>query len=454
MHNCTRADDLPIRLIAVGDELLEGRQQDTNSRDVQGALGRRGLAASGVQVVPDRLEAIGAALRATDAPGLVLVYGGLGSTDDDLTREAVAAWAGVALTTDRALQSRLEERWRARGLSDVSGALRQAQKPAGMTALPNPVGSAPGLVGYLAGRTVVLLPGVPSELRALLPAVLDWLEAIGVLPRRRGSLLLRTAQIPELALQRKCEPVRQAYPELLWSWWQTPWGVDVRLALPPGCTETESASAAERPAATRERSAAAGDRLAVAGDELAAVLGPLVYTRETKDLNLIVQELMLERAATLSVAESCTAGLLAARLTDHDGSSGYFRGGVVAYADAVKQKQLGVPASLLEAAGAVSKPVAEAMASGCRDRLGTDFAVAITGISGPGGGTEEKPVGTTWIAVATPAAVFCDCFRFPGTRRRNRRLTVAIALDILRRILQGGDETTPWLPDDSWRRRP
>jgi nicotinamide-nucleotide amidase len=150
------------------------------------------------------------------------------------------------------------------------------------------------------------------------------------------------------------------------------------------------------------------------------------------------------------VAESCTAGALGAALTEPAGASAHFLGGVISYADAAKQRLLGVPAELIAARGAVSEPVARAMASGARERLGSDFALAITGIAGPGGGTEDKPVGTTWIALATPAAVFARRFRLPATRRQNRRLAVNVALDSLRRVLAGSDDRPPWRPDDAW----
>ncbi len=428
----TSGNDLPVWLIAVGDELLEGRQADTNSRDVQRALGLHKVAVRGVRVVPDHTAEIADALCSTGAGGLVFVFGGLGSTADDLTRDAVAAWADVELVSDPELLSRLEKRWRAMGISDCSGAVRQSQKPAGMISLKNPVGSAPALIGRLQDRMLVLLPGVPPELQALLPVVLEYLETVDCLPRRCPSLLLRTAQIGELALERVCRPVQQTYPELVWSWWLSAWGVDVRVGLPDGQSEAD---------------------LTDAGSQLEHDLGRLVYAREAVDLPEVIQSHLLKRGLTVSVAESCTAGMLGASLTSTDGSSGFFRGGFLAYANEVKHKQLGVPAELLEAYGAVSQEVAEAMASGCRDRLDTDFSLAITGISGPGGGTIDKPVGTTWIAATTPSTVYSVCYRFPGDRATNRRLTVAAALDTLRRLAEEPSLVPPWLPSDSWRKQ-
>ena len=420
---------MPVWLIAVGDELLEGRTADTNSRLVQRALGIHAVSVRGIQVVHDTVEDIVAALNRTGA-GLVVVYGGLGSTPDDITREGVAAWGGVPLETDPELLRRLADRWRKRGVHDLSGAQRQAEVPAGLTPLANHVGSAPALVGCLAGRTLVVLPGVPAELAGLLPEVVAWLERKDVLPSARPTLLFRTAQRAELALVETCAPVREALPGLQWAWWLVPWGVDLRVALPAEGVDSQ--------------------QLARAESELVDRLASITYARRPIELSEVIQEAMLARGATLAVAESCTAGLLAARLTDPPGASGYFRGGILAYADVVKQRQLGVPAALLAKSGAVSEAVAVAMADRCRRQFGTDYGLAVTGIAGPGGGSAEKPVGTTWIALATPTANYARCYRFPATRTQNRRLTVAAALDTLRRALVWGDDRPPWLPDDSW----
>ena len=419
-----------VRIIAVGDELLEGRTADTNSRRIQQALGGHAVQVSLIQVVPDRAEDIARALERTGPGDLVFLSGGLGSTPDDLTRDAVASWAKVELEEDPQLLQLLTERWKKRSLRTPSGAARQSQVPRGMFPLTNPVGSAPGLVGRLRDRTLVLLPGVPQELQGLLPQAVAWLKENGVLPARRQTLLWRTAQVAELALVSRCEGIRAKYPQLAWSWWLTDWGVDVRLA-----------------AGGQDNDAPA---LAQAAAELDAVLGPLVFSRRMETLAEAVLRLLVERSATVSVAESCTAGLIGGSLTTPPGSSACFQGGILAYADRVKTEQLGVPADLLEDKGAVSQETVLYMAAGCRQRIGTDYALAVSGISGPGGGTPDKPVGTTWVAVATPRAVFAHKYRFPADRERNRLLTVAAALDSLRRVLENNDDRPPWLPDDSW----
>lgn len=420
-----------MRIIAVGDELLEGRTSDTNSGRIQRALGGHAVQTAGIQVVPDTEQAICQALDRTDPGDLVFLSGGLGSTPDDLTRDLVARWAGVPLLEDPEVRRRLEERWLRRGVKVRPGVARQCQVPQGMQALENPVGSAPGLVGRLAGRTLVLLPGVPPELEGLLPLVVDWLETHELLPAARPTLLWRTAQIAELTLVKILQPVQDRYPGLIWSWWLTDWGVDVRLA-----------------AATQ--AGPSDPNLDQAGKMVDEILGHLVYSRKMATLPETIQEMMINRHSTLAVAESCTAGLLGARFTDAAGSSGFFRGGILAYADEIKHQLLDVPMEDLRAHGAVSEQVVRAMAAGCRRKLGVDYALAVSGISGPAGGTESKPVGTTWVGLATPEGVYAGVYRFPGDRPRNRLLTTAAAADTLRRVLQFGAGEPPWYTTDTW----
>ena len=419
-----------VKIIAIGDELLEGRTADTNSQRIQRAIGGHGVQVALIQVVADSPADIVQSLDRTGPGDLVFVSGGLGSTPDDLTRDVVADWGGVPLAEDPAVRTQLEQRWKKRGLKTSSGVDRQSQVPQGMTPVTNPVGSAPALVGRLRDRMLVLLPGVPQELQGLLEPVVRMLDDQGVLPEPGPVLLWRTAQAAELALVKTCADIRARYSSLDWSWWLTDWGVDIRLALRSSAGEASDLAAVEK--------------------EVDAVLGRLVYSRRMESLPEVVQRLMLERHRTLSVAESCTAGLIGGRLTDAPGSSGFFRGGILAYADEVKMEQLGIPSSVLREKGAVSRETVEAMATGCRGRIGTDYALAVSGISGPGGGTPDKPVGTTWVAVATPVAVFSRKYRFPADRQRNRLLTVAAAVDSLRRVLESGDDRSPWRVDESW----
>lgn len=417
-----------LKIIAVGDELLEGRTADTNSGRIERALGGHALRCGLIQVVPDDEAAIAGALDRTAPGDLVFMTGGLGSTPDDVTRDAVAAWAGVPLDQDPGVRAQLEERWRRRGVATSPGLERQCQVPRGLAAVANPVGSAPGLVGRLRERMFVLLPGVPPELVGLLPAVVARLELEGALPASRATLVRRTAQYPELMLVRRCAAAREAFPRLGWSWWLSDWGVDVRVSAGPGDE----------------------GRLDEVGRMLDAELGRLVYARDGADLPATVIALATAGGRSLAVAESCTGGLVGGALTGVAGASACFRGGIIAYADQAKRDLLGVPSGVLETDGAVSEASVRAMAAGCRERLGADLAVSVSGISGPGGGSEAKPVGTTWIGLASPRGTFAQRLRFPGDRASNRQLTVAAALDALRRALDDGDAESPWRHGDTW----
>jgi nicotinamide-nucleotide amidase len=405
----------PVRIVAIGDELLEGRTSDTNSTRIERALGPHAASVADIVVVHDQLDAIAGALDRSGEGDLVFVCGGLGCTQDDLTREAIAAWAGVPLQHREDIAAQIARRYEERGIPRHVDGDKQALAPAGLAAVANPVGIAPGLVGELHGRVLAVLPGVPAELDALLPGCLDQLASLGALPPRREVRLWRTAQMAELAVARQTEPVRARFPALAWSWWLVDWGVDVRIA------------------ADREQEAI----LSAAAHELDRILGDTVYAHDLVSLPRVIQDLMQARGETLAVAESCTGGLLGAAITSEDGSSTYYRGGVLSYANEVKANLLGVDPAEIDRSGAVSRPVVEAMARGARDSVGADWALAVTGIAGPGGGTPEKPVGTTWIAVAGPTGAWSGRYRFTGDRQRNRRLAVAAALDALRRTLVG-----------------
>jgi len=400
-------------LVAVGDELLNGRTVDTNSGFIQRRLVACGVQVDAVQVVPDRVDRIDAALAATPAGALVILTGGLGPTRDDLTAVAVAAWAGVTMTETRSVADHLRALCAANDFPYRENMIKQGMLPDGFEALINPMGTAPAMVGEARGRTLVLLPGVPQEIRALWPLVADRLEQQGLLGASLPSVLLRTARFSEPGLARATESLRVEYPGLDWSWWLTRWGVDVQAVVSDGADALPAGLA----------------------DRLAADLGDRVYARDFRGLNEVVQADLIGAGRTVAVAESCTGGLLGAALTEMAGSSACFVGGALTYSNEIKVAALGVSPATLATHGAVSLDTAREMAVGCRDRFGSDYALSITGIAGPDGGTPDKPVGTVCLGLAAVDGVFTGRYRLGPHRYRNRELSVAFALDALRRYV-------------------
>ncbi|MGA2383865.1 MAG: competence/damage-inducible protein A [Gemmatimonadales bacterium] len=431
---------MDCELLTVGTELLLGYTVDTNAAQAGRLLADAGVRVTRRATVGDDAEAVrDAAAAALERTGTVIVTGGLGPTADDLTREAVAALFGRRLIRDPAILQALEARFAklGRGPMPESNA-RQADVPEGATVLPNRWGTAPGL--WLEGegaRLAVLLPGVPVEMRGLLEA-----EVIPRLIERRThgrtdaqthgaadagagpeiirSRTLRTTGISESALaDRVGDPARLVGPNVTVAWLPSPEGTDLRL------------TAWGLPAA------AADAALARAVAAVRPLAGAHCYGEGDADLAALMLTELERRQCRLAVAESCTGGLIGERLTAVPGSSRVFVGGVVAYANEVKLDLLGVSADALAAHGAVSEPVAREMASGIARTLGTEAAVAVTGIAGPDGGTEEKPVGTVWIAALWQGKVRAFHYVFPGERDVVRRRAAQAALDALRCVLAG-----------------
>ncbi|MSR36834.1 MAG: CinA family nicotinamide mononucleotide deamidase-related protein [Gemmatimonadetes bacterium] len=407
-------------VVTVGDELLLGDTVDSNAARIGRALAELGAPVTRRETVGDEAQAIQAAVGRALADGdLVIVTGGLGPTPDDLTREAVARLLGRPLRLDPDVEAALRARYRAAGYRDFPETnLRQAMVPAGGRVLPNERGTAPGLALEREGRWVVLLQGVPRELEGMLAGpVADLVREVFV-GRLRPPVhrRLRTTGIAESKLAERVEellppergPVRLAYlPSLR--------GVDLRFTV-AGDVEHEEASGWL-------------DRMEGALSGLSGHLFPGADLVEAVALEL-------ERSGrTLAVAESCTGGLIAMRLTDRSGSSRWFLGGVVAYADRAKVEQLGVPAETIAQAGAVSEEVARALAEGARRAFGADTGIGITGIAGPTGGTPEKPVGTVWYAVAVGERVDAEHRRFMGDREAVRERSAQAALNLLYRTL-------------------
>ncbi len=418
-----------IELITIGDELLLGFTIDTNA-----AYLARELADVGVQLVRratvgDTAEDIASAVGdALDRTGAVITTGGLGPTSDDLTKPAIAALFGRSMHFDESMYARIEQRWRDRGLPGTPPATnrQQALIPDGAAVLVNNQGTAPGIwLEDAKGRWVAMLPGVPREMRAMLKDTL--------LPRLRDrgidattvvrSRTLRTTGIAESAAAERLGDLASGTGGMPLAYLPGEEGVDLRLTA-------------------RDVSPRDADQILAAGiAQLRERIGRFVYGEDGADLAAVVLDACRTRGLHLAVAESCTGGLLGARLTAIPGSSEVFLGGVLAYDNAVKQELLGVPEAELVATGAVSEPVALSMARGVRAQLRADIGVSITGIAGPDGGSPEKPVGTVWIGLSVPgpasdvALVAARRFAFVGARNEIRRRAAQAALDMVRRAL-------------------
>lgn len=405
-----------VRLLLVGDELLEGRGDERNRRPLAGAVSARGGRVEGIRFAPDDetplAEEVGAALEA----GLgVVLSGGLGPTRDDRTREAVAAALGVDLEVHEGWARALEASER----SDRPA--RQARVPAGARLLENPHGTAAAFAGRSGEGWYLALPGVPEELRSLLDgpagAFLD--EVLpGEAPARRR---IGVAGVAESTVAERLEGMEEALAGLRVASYPRRGVVDLRLTAGSPPDDGPEAPSDER-------------RLDQAVAAVREAFGPDVYEVGDRRLVEVVEDALRADGTTLAVAESCTGGWLGAELTSVPGSSDVFWGGAVAYADRAKTALLGIDPEVLEEHGAVSEPTARAMAEGIRRRAGTAWSIAVTGIAGPGGGSPGRPVGTVWIALDGPGPA-ARRYQFPGDREEVRERSVHAALDLLRRRL-------------------
>lgn len=415
---------MKLEVVTVGTELVLGLTLDTNAAELGRALSAAGAEIVRHVSVPDRPELIRAAVAdALARTGFVITTGGLGPTRDDMTKREVAALFGKPLELDQTVLRSLEERFRRLGRPMPAVNRTQAEVPAGATVLPNPRGTAPGLwLEDTQGRVVVLLPGVPSEMRGLLaeevlPRIVARLHGRGEDRRVVRSRTIRTTGVPESALAERVGPIEEDIAPLTLAYLPSTEGVDLRV----------TAWALREDEADRLLTAAAARLRERAGEH--------GYGEDATDLAASVLERLRARGARLAVAESCTGGLLAGRVTAVPGASDVFVGGVVAYDDRVKSDLLGVPPALIEAHGAVSEEVVRAMAQGAQQRFAADAALAVTGIAGPGGGTPEKPVGTVWLAARLGAEERVLKRVFPGDRGEVRARSAQAALDLLRRLL-------------------
>lgn len=420
-------------ILTIGNEILLGETLDTNMAAVARGLVAAGAEVAGHVTAGDRVDEIAAAVSdAVARADVVIVTGGLGPTPDDVTREGVALALSLALRVDEGIAAQIRERFRRFGRTMPENNVRQAEVPDGAVVLPNPLGIAPGL-RLESGRAVVyVLPGVPSEMAAILEG--------SVLPEicARGDSdppvihLIRTAGVPESEIAERLAALGEI-PGLSLAFLPDPsYGVDLRFVFrgtdPPAREGALVLARRVLGAAIYAEGPAPSGAGGAAGSAPAA----------PQSLEGAVGAALRGRRATLALAESCTGGLLAKRVTDVAGSSDYFLGGFVAYSNASKTRELGVTSDMLAAHGAVSEPVARAMAAGARERLGATYGLAVTGIAGPGGGTPEKPVGLVWMGLAAPEGVQARRLQLPGDRRWVRERTAQLALDWLRREVEKG----------------
>lgn len=403
-------------IIAVGSELLTPYRSDTNSLYLTDKLNTLGIEVHFKTVVGDDRARLGEAFRvALGRSDLIILTGGLGPTEDDINREVVAEVLVRPLREIEEIREHIENRFARIGRTMSENNVRQAMVPEGAMWLENKNGTAPGIWIEHEGTIVVLLPGPPAELEAMFEsACLPRLA-----PRAGGqhlrSRVFKTVGLPESEVDQRIAPLYKQYQNPSTTILATPGAVEIHLRA--------SAASDEE----------AESMLAELGDKIELALGEHVFSTHGESMEEIVGMYLVMKHKTVAVAESCTGGLLSERLTRIPGSSNFFLGGVVCYSNDLKMKLCGVPEILLAENGAVSKPVAQALAEGIRRRSGADIGLGITGIAGPTGGSPEKPVGLVFISLADERGTQIREFRFPGNREKIRHWASQAALEMIRR---------------------
>jgi len=406
-------------IIAIGDELLIGKVVNTNAAYIARKLNLSGIQVIEATVVGDSRDDILRALqRAHQQSEVIILTGGLGPTSDDITKPALCEYFGSKLKFNPEILEQIKVflEKRAGVLNDLNRS--QAWVPDNCTILPNPIGTAPGMFFEKEERYYFALPGVPFEMEKILdeqviPKITEKYRIEHIYHRT-----ILTTGLAEAKLAETIDDWEKSLPnEVKLAYLPSPGMVKIRLSVYHHSRGQEMIVAAEQ--------------------RLHAIISEYIFGYDDDTLESVVGKMLLERKATVSTAESCTGGNLALSIVSVPGASTYFKGGVIAYANEVKINELGVVPSILELYGAVSQQTAEAMAQGCMKKFNTQYAVAVTGIAGPDGGTPEKPVGTVWIAIATPSTVVCRNFLFGDNRMRNIQRTTMAALDMLRKTMLG-----------------
>jgi nicotinamide-nucleotide amidase len=412
---------VPVKsaILTVGSEITTGRIADTNAQWVAGRLLELGIPVRLMVSVDDVEADIVEGLRVAMSWGeLVWITGGMGPTEDDLTVGTVARALGLPLVEDPGTAGRVREWYSRRNTPPPEGSLRQAMVPAGARVYDNPVGSAPGLMVEAKGSVLVMLPGVPAEMKALADGfMLPTLRDRGVPTETR---IFRMAGVPESVVDARVRDL----------WRGLKAGETMALQIENGEVFLRAAVSSPEPGQ-------AADRMARLEGEIRERLGHDFYGVGEAGLEEAVVGRLREMKATVATAESVTGGMIASRLASVPGASGAFLGGIVAYGEGAKSRLLGVPAGVLGEKGVVSAETALAMAAAVRKSSGADWAVATTGYAGPAGGTERDPVGTVYIAVEGPGGSSVEKRWFRGARNTVRTYSATLALDMLRRALGG-----------------
>ncbi len=414
---------MQAEIITIGDELLIGQTVDTNSAWMGDRLHRVGVEVHQIRSIRDRPESIVSALDSIHPnTKLVFITGGLGPTRDDKTKATLAAYFGTSLEFKPDVFEHIEALFRSFGRDLSRLNLDQAVLPINCELLKNDVGTASGMKFKKGEVYYIAMPGVPYEMKHIMEArVLPWI-GLEIQDTHIVHRTLYTQGVPESELANRISGFEDALPK------------DVSLAYLPS------------PGKVRLRLSAMGDKEHILpqvdslANELRALLGDVVYSADEEELEEILAKLLIARSESLALAESCTGGYLGHRLTRIPGSSNWFKGGVIAYSNEAKQSFLGVDPGAIAQFGAVSEMVAEQMAESARSKFGSDYALSLTGIAGPSGGSAEKPIGTVWIGLAHPAGVEARLFRFGTDRGRNIERSALAAMDWLRKTLAAQSE--------------
>ena len=414
---------MKAEIVCIGTELLLGEIDDTNATYISRELSALGVDVHLRHAVDDDLDrmvqVLGAAMRRSD---LIIICGGLGPTPDDLTREALAQVTSRALQTVPAAEQQLRSFFTQRGRTVTANNFKQCQVPRGGQLLDNPVGTAPGILVEHENCTLIAVPGPPPEMQEMMIR--------HVLPYVRGKLLaahqaplytrsLRTADIGESDLATRLGDILDAGADPAVALYASPAEVRIRMS-------TKAASPAE-----------ANRKLGSAEQAIRQRVGDHVYGLDNETMEVALGQALLAAGGTIVTAESCTGGLIASRITDVPGSSRYFLNGYVTYSNESKIRLLGVPEDMIAQHGAVSEECARAMAEGARNNGGADYAVAVSGIAGPEGGTPEKPVGRVYIAVGDEQGTICEQHDWPGTRSQFKQRVAQMALNLVRKRVLG-----------------